>query len=221
MDKDHRLDAPDEHSLQSIEQVSDHSNLSNLYPSAHNDWESETLLSREAREEKRDAEQLQITLSIRKWFVAIGLLTPLPVILAILLFISGFTFLGGVNQALLIAPLVITAGIWIYISYRSLKKVYGIFYEHSLRATPFIVTLLSFLVFSLVGLYLAMEPFYTDSLLYNAVVSSLIVLLTSVAYSGILLMIWTSPKLGGIYKIGCIGIFAGIIAVITLLVNAF
>jgi len=222
MDKDHRLDAPDNESLRIIEQVGeDRSNLSNLYPNAQKEWAGKDLLSWEAREEKKDQEQLQISLSIRKWFAIIGVLTPLPFVLAALLFTTALTFIQVSNMALLILPVVGIVALWIFISYKSLKGVFTIFYEHSLKATPFIVTLLMFIVFSLPALYMTMDALYTDSLLYNSIISSVVVLVTSVALSGILIMIWTSPRLHGAYKIGCIGIFAGLIGLVTLLVSTF
>ena len=78
MDKDHRLDAPDNESLSGIEQISDHSDLTTIYPHAHLDWEKDELISRDEREKRRDDERLRVSLSLRKWFLPIGLLIPLP-----------------------------------------------------------------------------------------------------------------------------------------------
>lgn len=221
MDKDHRLDAPDNDSLRTIEQLGSRSELGGLYPNAHHEWEGEDLLSREAREEKRDQEQLRISLTIRKWFVVIGLLTPLPFILGSILITVALTYLKIENLSYLIVPVIAAVALWLYVSYRAIKKVYAIFYQHSMKASPFIATLLAFLVFSLQALYITMLALYNDSLMYNTVISGLVVLATSVAYSGILVFIWTAQNISGAFKIGCLGIMAGLITIITLLVNFF
>lgn len=219
MDNKHQIDAPDDPTLGAIEQVSDHSNLSALYPNAHDAWEGTNLLSQEAREQKRAAEQLSISLSIRKWFAIIGILTPLPVILGSVLVSAAYTYLRPENMALLILPVIAVVGVWLTILYKSWKKVGAIFYQHSILATPFVMTLLFMIVASLPVLYLTIDQFYGDSLLLNTVASASIVLAASVAYSGILVFIWTSQKIKGAYKIGLIGIIVGLIGLATMLVT--
>jgi hypothetical protein len=219
MDRNHQLDAPSNDSLQTIEQVGDRSELGSLYPHAHDAWEGEDLMSREAREEKRDLEQLRLSLGIRKWFAVIGLLIPLPILLGSILTAIASTYLDVTNLAVLILPVLGIVLVWLYVSYRSMKQVQNIFYQHSVRATPFVVTLLAFLVFSLQALYVTMLSFYNDSLVQNTVATSIVMLLISIAYSGILIFIWTAKKISGAFKIGLIGIFAGIITLVTLLVN--
>lgn len=221
MDKDHRLTTPDNESLQTIEQVGDHSELASLYPEPHDEWEGVEILSSVDRESKRDREQTSIVLSIRKWFAVIGLLIPMPFVAASILIAISLTYFQVENVALQFIPSAIGVIVWLIISYKSMKKVYAIFYDHSIRAAPFIVTLLLLLVASLQALYVSIVGFYTDSAIYNAAISSLTVLTTSVALSAILILIWTAQRIGVAYKIGCIGIVAGVILLATLLVNVF
>ncbi|MGV9001986.1 MAG: hypothetical protein ACOH18_03445 [Candidatus Saccharimonadaceae bacterium] len=221
MDKDHRLTAPDNESLRAIEQVGDHSELAGIYPDAHNEWESVGLLSREAREEKRNQEQLLISQSIRKWFAVIGLLVPVPFISAFIIIAISATYLHADNIALLLIPALIGVSLWLFISFISIKKVYAIFYSHSIRVAPFLITLLLLVLLSLQALYVTILGLYTDSIIYNTIISSLVVLVTSIGLSGILILIWTSIRLSAAYKIGCIGIVAGAILIVTLLVNVF
>ena len=215
------MDAPDNESLQGIEQVNDHSELASLYPNAHNAWEGTDLLSQEAREEKRAQEQLSMKLGVRKWFAVIGLLTPLPYIIGAILFSVGVVYLKIDNLAVLLLPIVAAFSLWVYISFRAIKYVHNILYQHSIQAAPFVTTLILMLVFSMQALYVTMLDFYQDSLIYNSIVTSVLVLALSVAYSGILVFVWTAQKLSGAYKIGCIGILIGIIGLITMLVNVF
>ncbi len=218
MDKDHRLAAPDNESLRTIEQLGDRSELTTIYPHAHTEFEGD-LLSSEARQEKRDKEQERINLTVRKWFLIIGLLVPVPFILGSLLFTVGVTFLKLENLAVLLLPVVAAAAIWVYVSYRAAKRVYDIFYEHSIKATPFIVTLLSLLVLSLPAVYVAIVPLYTSSIVLNALISSAIVLLLSVILSGLLILIWTSSRISPALKFGCVGIIALVILIATTFVN--
>lgn len=220
MDSKHRLDAPDNDSLRNIEQVGDRSELASLYPNAHNEWEGTNLLSQQAREEKRANEQLQISLTLRRWFAVIGVLTPLPLILGALLFTVAYTYLRIENLAYLILPVVITVALWGYASYRATKRVHDIFYQHSIVATPFMAALLLMLATSIPALYLALRELYGTSLIYNAVITCLVILAASIAYSGMLVFIWTAQKVSGAYKIGLVGILVGVIGLVTLLVNS-
>lgn len=219
MDNNHQLDAPDNDSLNTIEQVSDHSELASLYPSAHNEWEGTNLLSQEVREAKRDKEQLDIVLSVRKSFALIGLLTPLPLILGALLVTAAYTYLKPHDMVVLLLPVVIAIITWLVISYKSWKKLSAIFYQHSITATPFVITLLLMLMASLPVLYLSIDQIYSDSLVMNTLMSGGVILATSIAYSGILVLIWTAQKLSGAYKIGLIGIIVGLIGLSTMFVN--
>lgn len=221
MDRDHRLDAPDNDSLQTIEQIEDRSELTTLYPHSHSEWEGVDLLSREAREEKRNQEQLHINISIRKWFPVIGLLAPIPFILGSILTTLAFTYLRVESMAFLLLPVAFAIVAWFYISYRSVKGIVSIFYAHSIKATPFVLTLLSLIVLGLQGHYVAIEPYYTDSLVYNALLSSGVILLTSIILSGLLIFIWTTRTISAKTKVLCIGFLALIILLTTLYINVF
>jgi len=219
MDNNHRLGAPDNDSLQHIEQLDDHSELAGLYPDAHHDWEDEDLLSREAREEKRDREQLRIRLTIRGWFPIIGLLTPLPFILAALLSTTALTYIKVENLAPLMLPIVAVVLLWLYVSYRSMKQVYHIFYSHSLVASPFIAVLLALLIVSFQALFVTMTTLYTDSLIYNTLLLGALVLALSVIYSGVLMAIWVSQRMSGLVKVCCISALAVLVVVVTVYLN--
>lgn len=221
MDRDHRLAAPDNESLRTIEQLSDRSELTTIYPHSHNEWEGVDLLSREAREEKRDREQQRINLTIRKWFPAIGLLTPMPFVLGSIIVTAAVTFLRIEHLAYLLLPVVITVALWLYLSFRSIKTVFGIFYQHSIKATPFVMTLLSLIILSLQGHYIAILPLYTDSIIFNSLLSSTFVLLTSVILSGFLIFIWTSARMSVGLKFSSIGGLALVILLATAYINFF
>lgn len=218
MDKNHRLDAPSNESLRTIEQIDDRSELTTLYPNAKTTLEGD-LLSYEAREEKKEKERLRISLTLRRWFAVIGLLTPLPLVLGVLLFSVGIIFIREDTLIYLLLPIIFTFALWAYASYKSLGYVYNIFYNHSIRATPFVVTLLCLLLMSMQGHYVAVSPYYSDLLIVNAALSGVIVLATSIVLSGILLLIWTARRLSAGIKIACVGIVAVVILIATVLVN--
>ena len=218
MDKDHRMDSPDNESLRSIEQLGDHSELTTIYPHAKNEFDGD-LLSSEAREEKRDKEQQRINLTIRKWFVVIGLLIPVPFILGEVLFTIVVTYVSVTNVALLLIPVVIAVLFWLIVSVKAIKRVYAIFYEHSIKATPFVATLLVLLLMSLQAHYMLILPLYTDSILLNSLFTSGVVLMTSIVLSGLLLLIWTSSRISATLKFGCVGIIVLVILIITTIVN--
>lgn len=218
MDKDHRLDAPDNESLKTIEQLGNHPELSTIYPKAKKQWAGE-LLSEDERETKRGNELRHINVTIRKWFPVIGLLTPLPFVLGSILLAGALTFLKPNNLALLLLPVSVMIVIWLYVSYHSVKRVYRIFYDHSIKATPFVITLLGLLALSLQGHYVALVPIYTDSVFYNALITSSVILAMSVLISGLLIFIWTTLRISSTMKFVSIGIIAVAILIATVYVN--
>lgn len=219
MDRDHRLDAPDNESLSTIEQLSDHSELSTIYPHAKNDWEGAELISKEDREKKRNEAQIKINLSIRSMFVPIGILAVLPFVLAAILVVIAGEFLNIKNLAFLLLPVCIAVFLWAFISYKSYKTLYEIFYSHSMRMVPFVFTLVVMVGLTMQGHYVIALPLYSNSLIANTAVSGLIVVAISVALSGVLLMLWTSQALSAHMKFACIGLIALGIVIATTIVN--
>ena len=204
MEKDHQLDAPDNDSLQGIEQISDHSELGSIYPHSHDLWEGTNLLSQEAREKKRDAEQLRISTSVRRWFAAIGLFITIPFIIFAVLISAAATFLDVKNLGLLLIPIFFVAAFASYASYRSVKYVYNIFYSHAIRAAPFVITLLVFIALSVYGLLLVTQPFHTGQIMIDVLIISVAAIVASIIYSGILLFFWATPKFSSRAKIAAI-----------------
>lgn len=219
MDKDHHLDAPDNESLRTIEQLSDHSELTNIYPHPHDQWEGTELMSSEEREKKRDREQLNISLSIRRWFFLVGLLIPIPFVLGVLLAVVGITFMRPENFGVLLLPAVIALVVWFIASRLALKKVVSIFYGHAIATPPYFIVHIGLLLLSIQGIYVAASSFYTQSLLYDTVLTSGFVMLMSIFLSAVLLVLWTSPLLSSRLKFTSIGVIAVAILGATAIVN--
>lgn len=219
MDKDHRLDAPDNDSLRTIEQISDHSELASIYPHAHDRWEGTELMSNEEREKKRDRDQLNINLSIRRWFFIVGLLIPIPFVLAALISAVGITYVDAKNMGFMLLPVSIALGVWFLLSRLAFKKVVDIFYGHAITTGPYLATHISLLILSLQATYIGVSPFYTESLIYNTLITSAAAILLSVFLSGVLLIIWTTPHLGARLKFTSVGIIAFAILTATAIVN--
>lgn len=218
MDKKHRLDAPHNDSLESIEQVGDHSELSALYFNARTEWEGKEIISDEERHARNAKELLAITLSIRKWFAVIGLLTPLPFIILVCIVAFAVTTITTTDSARLALPLVIfLLGSWIAASLASMRKVFGLFYEHALRAAPVVLILLVLDGLAAQASFLLTRPFQVGNFFTNSLVVSGGTLVFSVGISGLLLLIWTSPRLNGNTRIGLIATIAGVLLITILL----
>ena len=210
MDRNHQLDAPDNDNLRAINQLDDHSGLTTIYPHAHDQWDGD-IMSTEARETKQAKELDNISISIRKWAVPVGVLAIAPIVSASLLAAVALTYVTEDNASLLLFPMMIITGIWGLVSFAAIKKLYGIFYEHALQATPFFVMLLVLMGLAVQSIYIVTRPFQSGSFIFNTAIISGVALVVSVALSWILLVIWTSRRIAGNTKLGLIGVIAFIL----------
>ncbi len=204
MDKNHRLDSPDNESLKTIEQLSDRSGLTTIYPHAHTEWEGVDISTRDQREAERAQEQKRMILSIRRWFIPIGLLIPLPFVLAVLLISVSAEYLRVQNLWIMMVPVFATVGIWLYVSYKALHAVYDIFYAHSIKATPFFIVLASLLVLSINLIHGLTQYSHSTSIIITTGIVSLGIMAVSVILSGLLLLIWTTQRLPSSAKLAII-----------------
>lgn len=206
MDKDHRLDAPDNEALRTIEQLEDRSGLTTIYPHAHQEWEGVDIMSRDDREKKLSDDKLRISLSLRKWFVVIGILIPLPMIIMGLVASTSAEYFDLEKLGLLILPLLIVTGGLLYASYKGFLYAYSLFYTHGTWGLPFVVALLGLLGLSLHASFLLTEPLHTGNTAIDALIISGALLIASIIYSGLLVLIWTSPRLGSGTKMAFVGV---------------
>ena len=211
MDRNHRLDAPNNESLGTIEQLNDHSNLSGLYFSARKEWEGKAIISDDERQSRQAEAQLAIALSIRPWFIVIGTLVPLPVILFIILSAIATTLVTKDNAQFALLPIILGIGLWFSVSFFSLRRVHTIFYDHAIKATPFAAVLVALVGLSAQASFLLTRNIQNESFLTNTLIVSAGTLVASIVISGLLLIIWTSPRLTGNNKVG------GIVAIALLL----
>jgi hypothetical protein len=103
---------------------------------------------------------------------------------------------------------------WGIASFAAIKRVYGIFYEHALQATPFFIILLVLMGLSVQSVYILSSSLQNSSLIYNVAVVSGIAFIVSAVLSWILLLLWTSPRIAGNTKLGLIGVIAFILLAI-------
>ena len=211
MDKDHRLDAPDNESLRGIEQINDHSELTTIYPHAHLEWEKDELISRNEREKRRDDERLRVSLSLRKWFLAIGILIPLPILfMGFLVSVAPETF--NLDKLKFMAlPVLIVTGFLIFLTYRGFKYGYKIFYTHGTKPVPFILALFGLLALSTNAVFLLTEPLHTGHYAVDSLIIDGGLLVASILYSLALVFIWSSPRLTSGAKLAYVGIMALVI----------
>lgn len=208
MDRNHRLDAPNDESLGTIEQLNDRSDLSGLYFSARKEWEGKAIISDDERQSRQAEAQLAIALSIRPWFIVIGTLVPLPLLLFILLSAIATTLFTKDNLQFALLPVIFALGFWVSVSYLSLRRVYRLFYDHAVKATPFIVILIALVGLSAQASFLLTRSIQNESFLTNTLIVSAGTLIASIVISGLLLIIWTSPRLTGNNKVGAIAAIA-------------
>lgn len=208
MDGKHCLDAPNNESLQNIEQLGDHSELSALYYTARVEWEGKEIISDEERHARHDRELRAVMLSIRKWFAVIGLLVPLSPIAFVVLLAVAVTYISADNARFGLPIVILLVTIWLIVSFISLRKVYELFYAHVIKATPFIVILLVLCGLAAQASYLVTRPFHLSTFLGATLAVAAGTIISSVLLSGLLLFIWTSPRLRGNSKITLITIIA-------------
>ncbi len=201
MDKDHRLDAPDNETLRTIEQLDDRSELSTLYPNPHKEWEGTDILSTLDRERKRNDAQDRINLTIRRWFPILGILLPLPVVITALTFVFAYRFLSHADKLALLLPVMALVAIVAWLSYRSIKTIYAIFYNHAMGATLFIYTVGWYLICSIPGIFTLLNPALGDDYVINALILCGGFLALSIIYSGIVIYLWSAKKLSGRTKL--------------------
>lgn len=214
MDRKHKLNAPDNDSLQFIEQVNDHSELSTLYPHAHDQWTGE-IMTEEARLKKRDKEHEEITTKIIWKFWLIGVLAPIPIILAAIITVLAFLYINPEQMATFIVPALIALLVWAGASYFAIRRIFLVFYNHALRAGPFLVTLLVMLGLSVQTIYVLTLPLHNQSPIHAVTLISGIILLWSILLSLLLLWIWVTPYLRGNGKFSLLAILAVILIAVS------
>lgn len=211
MDSSHKLDAPSNDELKNIEQIADHSDLSTLYNKAKG-FEGE-LISDQERQHRQETKYDTIAFGIRKKFLLVGFLIPLPIILATVILAVFLPSVDKDNVTMLAVPAIFLFIFWAVISFVSVKKVFKLFYSNALQAGPFYVALLSLLTISAYIIYNLTIPIHNYSPFMSTLLVSGIAVVWSVVLAFFLLRIWTTPAINGNYKILLLGgIFTGLAA---------
>ena len=210
MDRNHQLDAPDNDTLKTIEQLDDRSGLTTIYPHAQDQWDG-NIMTTEARETKQAKELADITTSITKWAIPVGFLVIAPIVAGSLLVAVAYTYVTKDNASLLLFPMMLTLAAWALVSFAAVKRLYAIFYEHALRATPFYIMLLVLMGLSVQSIYILTNPLQNASVIYNVMIIGGIALVVSVVLSWILLLLWTSRRIPANTKLGLVGVIAFIL----------
>ncbi len=211
--REHKLDAPNEEALRTIEQLEDHSDLTTIYRQVHTQFDGE-IVGKDERERRRQKAEDTISFGIRKWAWLVGLLAPMPFILLALLLVGTAWFMEKVNINFLVFPMIFAFALWVIVSFALLKRIFKIFYKNALSAVPFLANLYIVLALSVQIILVMSIPFDLESSITFVVVMSGAVLLISLIFSALMLQLWTTPVIKGEAKVG-------IIATITLLIALF
>lgn len=230
MNDDHRLDARDSQDLAAVEQLEDRSDLSTLYPQRATQWDG-VIMTAEQREAARDKATEEISTSLRRHFVTIGFLVTLPLLLAAAIVASAMEINllnseEAESRAILTAATIIVGGAWLATSFIALRKVVHLFYDHAMRAAPFIVIVLAMISISVQSLYILTFTYHQSTPLMTVGIVGAASVLWSIILSFALLWIWTSPRLADSLKIAYIAIMtlsvvgaAGVIGAASLFVH--
>ncbi len=196
----HSLDAPDNEELKNIEQVADHSDASTVYRQAKEQWSGE-ILSSEERERRRQHTEDTLTFGIRKQFLQIGILAPMPFIFLALLISTNLAIIGRVDMVILAVPLVLSYIIWLVVSFSIMKNLFRIFYKNALTAGPFLFILYAILFLSIQAIKISSSPIHNYQLFTSVAIVSAVEIVLSIVLSYFLLLIWTTPKISGGIKV--------------------
>lgn len=218
MDKKHRLESPNNESLRTIEQVSDRSELSVLYRKARSEWEGKNLITEEERQSKQFKEHLHALLGIRRRLLEIALLPLVPFVLFALLSVAITTNIAPDNYRFLLIGVIFAIGVWGVFSFLAVQRVYAIFYKHGVRATPFLVVLLSLVGLATQASFLLTNGLVLEPAVMRAAIVSGLGCLASIPITAALLYLWTSPRIPAKLKIAGAGLLA--IALMTLVYMA-
>lgn len=194
MDRRHQLDAPDNEELKDIEQIADHSNLSSMYRKAKDQWDGE-LVSETERDQRLQKKYDTIAFGVRKRFMAIGFIIPLPLLLAWLIVSVILSMVTEENAPMFVIPMMFTFMLWGLLSYFAYRKVYAIFYNNTLQAGPFVVTLLTLLIASIPLIYDLTASIHDEKLIITAGVVGVVMVLWSILLTLPLLRLWSTPTI--------------------------
>lgn len=210
MDRRHQLDAPDNEELKDIEQVADHSDLSRIYRKAKDQWEGELVTDTE-RDRRRQHKYDTIAFGVRKRFVAIGFIIPLPLLLAWLIVSTILSMVTEDNAPMFVIPMMFTFMLWGLISYFAYRKVYAIFYNNTLQAGPFVVTLLTLLIASIPLIYDLTASIHAEKLIVTAAIVGAVMILWSILLTLPLLRLWSTPTISANGKLVIIVTLAAVL----------
>ncbi len=212
MDRKHRLEAPHDEELRTIEQINPHEELSALYRNPKNSWDGE-LVSVEEREERREKKDRAISSTITRQFIAVGIFGISPLVLLALLVTAIVVTVEQVASAYIVFPAMIGFLLWVMFALHLLQAYRNIFYDHALSSTVFlffqtVITGLgsySFLTLMVMRFDIGIFP--------SALLISGFSLIWSALASFVLLHIWVNRFIGASAKLALILLLAALAAV--------
>lgn len=200
MDGSHKLDAPNDDSLQSIDQLNNHNELTTLYPHAKEQWTGE-VVSRDVREYNQQERQDTLSFGIRNYFLTVGLLIPLPFIALIVTLTAALVYVNDDNVKLFVVPGIFVFFILLGIAYGSFRKLSNLFYMNALRALPYSIITLGMLAIIVFMLYHATSSIHDYQLLPAVAIVSALTIIVSIVLNFFFLRLWTTPAISGALKI--------------------
>lgn len=195
MDRSHKLEAPNNDTLKTIEQLDDKSGVSSVYRQPGKQFEGD-IMSNTQREKAKADELEALSSGLGRSAFKIGLLVPYPFISGILLASLLYILAQQGNPWTIVPGTLVAGGFWLATSYKAYSSIFKTFYNHALRAGPFLVVILASLMLALQAIYnIVGEQFATQSVLINSATVSLLTVVYSLVATFILLGVWGNSRL--------------------------
>lgn len=201
MDRSHKLDAPNNEELRTIEQIEDRSGVAAVYRNPTKQFEGD-ILSASEREKVQAEKVASVSGDTWKLSPKIGFLIVYPFISAALLVTILYSSILGMNRAIYIVSAIISAGFWMITSYLAYANIFKILYKHGLRAGPFLLVILAstFLGSQAISNITA-TYFAGQSLLTNIAFVSIATIIYSIITAYIILFVWGNVHIKAVLKL--------------------
>jgi hypothetical protein len=209
MDHNHKLEAPNEDELRDIEQIQTRSDASTVYRSPKKHYDGQ-IMSEEERVKAKAEELEALTGGLASSALKIGLLIPYPFVSGALIAAGAYSISESIPPIAFGAIAIIGALFWLLTSYNAYASIFKTFYNHAMRAGPFVSIMLvsTFIASQAIYGYVA-HLFAGETLIFNVALNSLLVVIYSMLTTFVLLGIWSNSRLGDLTRVvSALGIIA-------------
>lgn len=216
MPEDHYIE-PLDHTT-TAESMPDRSDLTTIYPDPAKPYLGR-IVKEEERQQIKQAEQDRVMRRLRRPSLLIGLLTGLPVVGGMIL-LNFFATNVDVTDRSTLMPLILLAiillGGYVGMTVSIVKWLHEIYSKHLLKAWPVTVTVVTSMLLVLKPILAQGSERISGIAGYGASIAALLALSTVLV--GLLILVWTTPKMSGVVKMVLLLVTIGAAACVHLFV---